>query len=386
MSLGSEADKEKLATMARSALLANRVLTQEGAMLAAGQNQFKTLWARDFCFSVPGLLVAGESGLVKRQIEMYFQFQRADGLIPRGVDVCPPQWRVVANSIHHFVTKLLPKYEKRKLKPEYYGEHRTEAFDSGVLLVLALLKFLEHEKIPLDLEVYGPRIKNILDFYLSHKKEGLIHQAAYSDWQDSARRKGAGLYLNVLLLILAKVLMRYDIRHSLFDGLKNAVFANFFDRGQNLFCQDGFLQIPLEANLWIVEHDLMEEHVRSFDLYQSLKRSALWNSLGIPIAPKYPNKEVSLTTKVVGLRNYHDGLHWPWLMAEAARIAVLQEDPQEADRIFLKIAEFVSRSGGVGEVYMADGRPFQSALYRSEMPFSWSSAKILEALHSASRH
>jgi glycogen debranching enzyme len=374
-------DKEKLAASARSALLANRVPTQDGVMLAAGQNQFKTLWTRDFCFSVPGLLVVGESDLVKRQIEMYFQFQRADGLIPRGVDVCPPQLRVVANSIHRFVAKLLPKYESRKLKPEYYGEHRTEAFDSGVLLVLALLKYLDHEKIPLDRDMYGPRIKGVLDFYLAHKKEGLVHQAAYSDWQDSARREGAGLYLNVLLLILAKKLKSFDFFHPLFDGLENAVFVKFFDRDQSLFHQDSFGQIPLEAHLWIIENNLMEQHVGADDLYQRLKQTQLWELLGTPIAPVYSATEVSLTTKVVGLRHYHDGLHWPWLMAEAARIAVLQRDPLEADRIFSKIADFVSRSGGVGEVYLADGRPFRSTFYRSEMPFSWSSAKILEALN-----
>ncbi len=372
--------------MARAALLANQVHTQDGAMLAAGQNQFKTLWTRDFCFCVPGLLIVGESSLVKRQIEMYFQFQRADGLIPRGVDVCPPQLRVVTNSIHRLAAKLLPKYETRKLKPEYYGEHRTEAFDSGVLLTIALLKYLDHEKIPLDRDLYGPRIKGVLDFYLLHQKEGLVHQAAYSDWQDSARREGAGLYLNVLLLILAKKLKSYGFHHPLFDGLENAVFVKFFDRDRSLFRQDGFGQIPLEAHLWIIEHHLMEQHVGADDLYQQLKQSQLWELLGTPIAPVYPAKEVSLTTKVVGLRHYHDGLHWPWLMAEAARIAILQKDQPEADGIFSKIADFVSRSGGVGEVYLANGRPFRSNFYRSEMPFSWSSAKILEALHSSSRH
>jgi glycogen debranching enzyme len=380
INMASISELENLATMARSALLANIVATSEGQMLTAGHNQFKTLWTRDFCFSVPGLLAIGESHLVRRQIEMYFKFQRADGLIPRGVDVCPPQLRVVANSVHRRIASLLPQYENRKLKPEYYGEHRTEAFDSGVLLVLALLQYLEHEKLPLDLDQYGSHIKKTLDFYLSHKRNGLVQQAAYSDWQDSARRKGAGLYLHVLLLVLAQKIRSYDFGKPLFDGLEKAVFSNFFDQEKKVFRQDGFKQIPLEANLWIIEHKLMEEYVNSDELYQNLKRTKIWSNLGTPIWPSYPPNEVSLTTKVVGLRSYHDGLHWPWLMAEAARIAMLQNDPSEADHIFSKIADFVEQSNGIGEVYLSNGSPFRSTFYRSEMPFSWSAAKILQAL------
>lgn len=366
--------------MARSALLANVVTTQSGRMLAAGQNQFKTLWTRDFCFSVPGLLEIGEASLVNRQIEMFFGFQRADGLIPRGVDVCPPQVRVVANSVHHRLAAFLPKYESRKLKPEYYGEHRTPAFDSGVLLVLALLKFVDREKVPLDLEKFSPRIRKILDFYFAHAENGLVHQAPFSDWQDSARRRGAGLYLHVLLLILAKKLKAYDLRHPLFDDLEATVFSNFYDREQELFRQDNFNQIPLEANLWIIEHNLMEVHVKPHDLYQKLKSAEIWSTVGVPIAPHYLSQEVSFTTKLVGLKNYHDGLRWPWLMAEAARIASLQNDAQESDRIISTIAELALRSQGVGEVYRSDGTAFQSKFYRSEMPFSWSAAKILEAI------
>jgi hypothetical protein len=84
----------------------------------------------------------------------------------------------------------------------------------------------------------------------------------------------------------------------------------------------------------------------------------------------------------VGLRHYHDRLLWAWLSALAAKAAVASGDLPEADRIFAKLQTMAERDGGVGEVYdNARGLPLTKTwLYESEIPFSWASGCVLEAL------
>ena len=84
-----------LLLLAQNSLKANIISTSEGPMLAAGHSHFRTLWTRDFCFSVPGLLLIGERDLARRQLELIWKHQRKDGLLPRGIDVMAPQLRVI---------------------------------------------------------------------------------------------------------------------------------------------------------------------------------------------------------------------------------------------------------------------------------------------------
>lgn len=349
-----------LRDLAESALRENMVDTSHGRLLVAGANQFKTLWTRDFCLSVPGLLIIGEKSLVERQLDLYFNFVREDGVAPRGVDVMPPQARVVLNCFG--MGAWARSYEGRVLRPEYYGEHGTVAFDSGVLLIRAAIQAG-------CLDRYSSQISRILSFYQRSLREGLIVQAPFSDWQDSAKREGHGLYLHTLMAIVAPY-----VRHDLFIGLTERIREHFFDG--IFYRQSRGGQIPLEANLWIIEHGLFKEDSKA--LYQRLKESDLWKKPGLPIYPQYPNREVAWTTKMVGLRHYHDGFRWSWLLAESARIAKLMNDQAEYDRIIKELQKWCEKQ--VFEIYDDFGRPAKRFLYFSEGPFSWGAAKIVEAL------
>lgn len=375
---------EALREVALASLRANLVETDSGQMLTAGWSQFRTLWTRDFCFSVPGLLAAGHEDVVNRQLRTLLATQRDDGLIVRGLDVIDPKRRVLLNTALRPLPRRLrtPDYRGRPLLPEYLGEHGTPAIDSNVLVVQAIGQYVEHTGDTSLIADNRDRIEAAMAYYSDRFTDGLVPQPGFSDWQDSASREGPGLYLHVLLLRAAELLRHNGIDAPWQSALTNKVPQAFFDQRKGLFAQDvGLTQIPLEANLWIIESGLFTETVTSADLYEHLKQSALWRRIGVPITPNYPKSAVSWTTKLVGLRHYHDQLRWSWLMAEAARIAKLMGDTKEAQKIYVRLRQLTGATGEVAEVYEASTTaPVKRGFYRSESPFSWGAAKIVESL------
>ncbi|MDE2291028.1 MAG: hypothetical protein KGL53_03000, partial [Elusimicrobia bacterium] len=78
---------------------------------------------------------------------------------------------------------------------------------------------------------------------------------------------------------------------------------------------------------------------------------------------------------------YQDEAVWLWQSALALR--VLDGLGREAllERVTAAVCGLVVRDGAAGEVYdPRTGLPLEGRLYRSESPFTWSSAMLLEAL------
>ena len=378
---------KKLSEVCKSSIARNCHQTSRGIFISAGGHQFKTLWIRDFCFSVPGLLLAGHKDLVREQLNLIISLRRPnDSLIPRGIDTIPPQIRVGLHTLGRF----LPSAWKDRslaglLKPEYLGEHRTPSFDSNLLLILAATKLAAHEP-EWFLEKTEVWLKAI-QFYQPYFSSGLIKQPAYSDWQDSAKRQGQCLYLNLLYLLAHRALNENGLPVQEFSDFEDLLFKHFFDPTAGLFRnKSNEERFSLETQLWIIENRLFLKFITPEQLYLNLKKHPLWTQFeipGVPIWPPYADSEISWTTRLVGLRGYHDQLHWSWLIGESAKICFFMQDHEEGQRILNQIELVAIRTKTIHEIYTISENelvPYRSWLYVSESPFTWGAAKIIEAI------
>ena len=380
---------ESLAQLRERAILtieANLVETERGLFLAAGGNQFRTLWTRDFCFAVPGLLQAGWNDLVERQLLLLLSFAEF-GQLPRGVDVTNPKWRVLWHTaLRMFPSPWLRQY-KGPLKPEHLGEHGTPAFDSNLVFLKAWAALVRAGGS------WGPiaaRVPELLQPFTGFLAKGELHQPPFSDWQDSARREGAVLHTHLLLFEVLGHLASVDLLPAPFVGYEKFVrgfLQERFDAKAGLFREftEGD-QFALDSHLLLLKSDFLHiaiEPILPATLYEKVKGSPLWRGLpGVPVRPEYPTGQVALTTKVVGLRHYHDGFAWGWLAAEAAHVAILREDPAEAAQILERLARTGRGDEPLAEIFEEkEGRwrPVERLLYRAESPFTWTAGKCLEA-------
>lgn len=363
-------------------LIRNNILqSEEGAYIVAGGHQFKTLWCRDFCFSVSGLIAAGFTAEVDNSIDLLFQNITSDGQAPRGLDYIDPKIRValatlrIKNRDQHQHQSPNPK--KVILKPEYLGEHGTPALDSQLLLILAALQRKESVHFTKWQNSFSKMIAYVEKF---KKPNGLIFQPKYSDWCDSQKRLGFGLYMNILYLMVKSALNEDT------TALEESIFTNFYNKQKKLFSQ--FVDknnFPAEAHFFILRNRLLNNFIDADDLAISFFGSELGQQPGLALHPKLPQSEISWTTQIVGLKNYHQGYLWSWLLAEQAMVARQYNHHGKIDNIktdlYKKISSLISTDQMIYEIYESDfKKPVKTLLYQSESPFTWGLSKIYEAL------
>lgn len=378
--------------VARAALETNIVPAKAGPLLVCGPGHFHSFWVRDFCFSVPALLLLGKYELVKEHLDRCLDHIREDGLMPRGFDVIDPKVRVALGVFGLRASKIWP-YASKDLKPEFNGEHNTPAVDSNILVLECCLlyerktgdKFFSRERF----KKMGQAFEGLLRL----RRGQLLYQPGFSDWQDSAKREGHTFYLNILFYRLVRTLQELGFDWSLSidrKALLETLWQEFYSKEDGLFVnsisETDTRRFSLESLLWCIEGDFFKDYVARAELWKNLKASPLCSPLAsCPVWPQYPSSEISWTTKFVGLRHYHDKFHWSWLMGESLKVCCVMGDKPEADRLFTEIERLTAKYGTVHEIYefkngTAGLVPVRRPLYMSENPFSWGSAKLIEGL------
>lgn len=358
--------------------------------LVAGANQFRSLWTRDFAHAAGGLLLAGLSEVLGEHLDLLLsRIHPESGLLPRTLDTMDAKLRVAWASLARLVPGASPALPigGRDLVPEYRDQHGQFAIDGNALVVLAALRYSAALGDEAWLSARRPALEASLEGYLGWLEGGLVHQPPFSDWQDSVRRSGAAFYTNLLVHLAAR-----DLRAAggappglLLEPLAARLEASFGDGPLGLYRSlAGREFVSLDGNLLALDHGYLEGS-RAATLYARLRASPFWSRHDAPgwnTAPSYPVSWRNPGVVLAGLGHYHDRLHWSWLAGLAAKVAANQGDHAGAAAVLRVLARRVARDGEVVEIYASrpPHRPFRSLLYRSEAPFSWGAARILEGL------
>lgn len=350
-----------------------------GKYLTAGQNQFLTLWTRDFCHAVRGLITIGETEVVKNHLSYLLNHLREDGLIPRVVDNRVVQFRVAWQSFRK-LCPVLPKLSfKEPLIPQYTDEHGSNAFDSNVLVILAALQ-LDDDYIR-ENEI---QLKKVWAWYDDKFRDGLIWQTPFADWQDTTKREGHTFLLNLFYYLAASRLQKKGWSVRDLSEFKKKILDTFFKDGL-FISQVGYPQISIEAHLFALEADEFLSPVEKKSLWESLKSHpiiSLDGVIGRCSYPDWPSEDLAWHIKFANLKRYHGSLSWSWLMGLGLRVATLMNDDEMIHKQKAHIERMLSRDGEVFEVYDPEKQftPWGSWLIQSEHPFAWGSGYLVQAL------
>lgn len=372
--------EKKILAAAQSSLQKNIQTLNGRKYLSAGGHHFRTLWTRDFCHSAKGLLALNHHDVVSDHLRLLEGLARHDGLVPRVVDSLSPRWRVLFSSAAKVLTFLPdPLPIRESLKPEYVDEHGTEAMDSNLLFLLACLDSNIDVDLKKPLLYYGPKFD---------RQDGLLVQPAFSDWQDSVRREGKSLYINLLWWrVLEKIpqeITPQDYPDA--DAVRLAIQKKFFQSQTGLYLSLlGQPHISLESMLFMLDWKFCEGP-EAQKLYQSLKASPFYsNPLRLPgfsTFPSYPKSWQSLAVRIAGLGEYHASIYWTWLMSLSAKVAKKMQDPELYHQLLVALSRHLSSEGDFYEILdpQQNLRPWKSFLYHSEFPFSWGAAMAADAI------
>ncbi len=370
----------KVENIARLSLEKNIIHLKRGEFLAAGAHQFKSLWTRDFCFSTPALLSLKKYSLVKNHLNYLISNRRDDGLVPIYADSINPMQRVALASVNR-VLGIKANYDiKENIKPYYKATEKFPTIDANILVLKASYEYYQASHDEDWWQKNQKAFREIYNYYENFFDDGLISQGAYSDWQDSSKRKGKTFFTNLLYLDVSKSF--HYLSETETEALTFKIHQAFFDKTTGLyFSIKDYPYISLDGILWALDKKLMPN---SDELYLHLREHPLWNRYKVPgfvTTPSYPKSWINPHVRMGSLSEYHGNLSWSWLMAYSSTVALKYGDVEEAKRLRDNLSSLILRDGTVGEIYYSNNyQPFKSMLYQSEAPFSWGAAFVVEML------
>ena len=372
--------------IAEASLRANIIKLEGGSFLVAGQNQFLTLWTRDFCHACRGLFALKELEVIKSHLGFLLENLNPQGLVPRVIDNQLVQFRVAYQSLRKNLP-ILPKLAiKEPLIPQYRDEHGSFAIDSNLLVLMVALElknrgeeswWLKHEE----------SLKRVYQWYQPDER-GLIRQGAFADWQDSANRSGYCFLTNLFFYLVSSRLQNLAIDVSVdLPALKQTLQEMFFDSNSGLYKTHAELSvISLEGNLFALEASEFLDLSQKSQLWKRLQSHPLMQldqgHLGRCSYPDYDKGQIAWHVRLAQLERYHGGLAWSWLMGLGLKVAIEQDDAVVVTRMLTKIHSLLIRDREVVEVYDPQDmwQPWESWLMSSERPFSWGAGYLVEAL------
>ena len=374
--------------IAAASLRANIIHLPSGPYVAAGQNQFLTLWTRDFCHAVRGLLSIDEDVAVKNHLSFLLDCLRPeDGLVPRVVDNQVVQWRVAWQTARKMLP-IMPKLSfKEPLKPQYVDEHGSHAVDSNLLLLLACLQVRQRPGGELWWRQHEPSLKRVWAWYGDKQRDGLIWQTPFADWQDSAKREGHAFLTNLFYFLAGERLraLGWDVGFER-EAFRARLKKTFMGPDGVFLSLVGSPVVSVDGMLFALESPEFLDATDKSALWAALKRHPLLTKHGGVIGPcgtpEWPDAEIAWHVRFANLHRYHGEISWSWLMGLGLSVARAMGDETQVKLQHDKISEFLLRDGEVVEIYdpRDQWRPWGSWLLQAERPFSWGAGYMVEAL------
>ena len=375
-----------LCDIARDSLLAN---IEYDRYLTAGRHQFKSLWTRDFAWSGRGLLQLGQTDVVREHLQLLIDRRNSDGLVPKVLDSMKPTKRVINAMLSHLFGWIPSSYPLREqLTPYFVDENKSIAIDSNMMVLLTAIEYVKKTEDEWWWWQNQSALLQIYRYYDDHFVDGLIYQNEFSDWQDSVKRKGHAFLTNLIYYTISRQLAQveeFKISPQFLDDYRQRIIKTFWDQKSGLFRSlASSPYVSLDGNLLALDWDFFSSR-RAQQLFNSLRNSPFFGRmLGLPgwnTYPDYPKSWKNRASRLAGLP-YHDRVYWSWLIALAGKITRRYQDVKMSRSILGRLEELVVRDGVVHEIYDPQNhlQPWNKLVYRSEAPFSWGAAFIVDAL------
>jgi glycogen debranching enzyme len=351
--------------------------TKEG--IIAGKHHFTDYWARDGYFASLGSLAIGDKSVVINMVNLFYKFQRKDGLIPYRIMRGPV---TLGKYLGH------PKYFD-KPKPTYHLRGIGKEVLDGTTLTLLLTGILGSRAWK-DAKICLPKVKIALEYLASREKHNLLWDGVMAEWNDTALKFGNLLYSNVIYwymmdhlsiwikdfdrvwgaqLDLKKDLIAKAIKERLWNG---KYFADWYDYKR----QDYFYPF---GNCLAIAWGLTNKE-ESESIIKECKKVKVDFTLETN-SPKYPWWRIDVFQHLVGMGDYQN-ISLLWWQPVTSYLSALKKlgKQTEANRITTIITQKIVKDGLIYECYDRSGLPLNRKFFRSECPFAWSSGMLLWAL------
>ncbi|MBD3203509.1 hypothetical protein GF327_04395 [Candidatus Woesearchaeota archaeon] len=352
----------------------------------AGKNHFDDYWARDSFYASLGSLELGDFKIVKKNLELFLNFQKPNGRIPIRV----------GRSTLEIVLNGIGLYKKRKDTPRYTEDKgKNIPMDQNSLLIICFYNYIKKTKDIEFLKNHLNKLKKAIQWNLMFDKDKdmLIEEDYFATWADNLKKRGNVLYTNIChchalyciselfgFINYKKDQKLYREKYNETKKKINEVFWNGLFYSDWVYKGIKYDYFSTDGNVLAVVFDIADKK-KSKRIENSLEKSGINNFVpSLTNLPKYPLKySTSLQLLLMGIPDYHNGICWLWLGCldvVAKHKAGMQKD---AFSLLKRISEIIIKYNGVYEVYEKTGQPVNRLFYKSEEEFAWSAGLFVRA-------
>lgn len=333
--------------------------------IVAGGHHFTDYWGRDGFFAALGAIAIGDLSIAEKMVDLFFEYQREDGLIPYRIMNGPVSIGKYWGK-QKFYNKPRPTYRLRGIGPEVLDGTTMS------LWVWAELKARGWKKAG----DYENKIKMALDYLNRREKNGLLWDGIMSEWNDTAYKFGWLLYSNVIyyqcLTATGNKIKAERVKQKIREKLWNGKYlADWFDYKRQDYLNTFANLMAIACGITTVEESAT---IMSGVEKMRIKFTFETNS------PKYPWWRIDGLNWVTGLADYQNQgcLWWQPAIAYVAATKKMKRSDKCSKQLRL-IVEKMKKDGRVWECFERSGKPVQRLLYTAEHPFAWAAGMFLWA-------
>lgn len=347
--------------------------------VVASPTHYSDYWARDTFWALRGVIRAGYHELAKSSLQLFLDYQRTDGKIPRKL----------AREYTSLKYTTGIKIRRSTLKPVYRGIIPPfHSMDDNALLVIALGDYLAETG---DTDFCASQYENIrrpIEWYEGKKdKRGLIYEYFLANWMDSVFKVGAVLYTNVLYAQALSAMA--SIARALDHDEDEAIFTKKAEHQRELirehFWTGSFFRdiarprndrFDTAGNLLAVWFDVVDgdERIRVLKQIREMRQQRLLRLT----KPWYGLYRINPLLTTVGASDYHNGAAWLWIDILHAMCEAEIGHPEHTHQVRTTVEDIAGRDGEIGETYFRDGSQYDRRFWHTATPFAWASGMLLE--------
>ncbi len=357
-------------------------------VLCAGKRNFREPWARDFGFASYGLLAIQEYQVVKDCLELFLHFQRPSGQFPVKIH----STSVVDRYVHSLFGREQPIY--KPLRPKYVTAHNTISLDGNCLIVIATLRYARQTGDDAFVHAHWTALRKALAWLDEHvdPADGLLQQAAFTDWADSVGRTGRILYTNVLYWKALQELSAFAERQGLdqdtqccrerAERVYTAIQKQFWRADLGYFVTgEQYDMLSSSGNLLAIVWELATPE-QAHSILDKMNEFGMADPVPTRVTHQaYPSNLIAFENRLAGIPEYHTHAAWLWLGAWHIIALARLDRLAEAEVLRQRIAQVIVRDGVVHEVYGRDGQHLSTLWYTSEAPLTWNAGMLVFAYH-----
>jgi GH15 family glucan-1,4-alpha-glucosidase len=223
-------------------------------------------------------------------------------------------------------------------------------------------------------------------------EDGLLKQAAFTDWADSVGRTGRVLYTNVLYWKALQEMSAFAGQHTLPDDqqcctdraerVRQAIHKQFWREDLGYFVtSEQYDMLSSSGNLMAICWDLATP-AQAHSILDKMNEFGMADPVPTQVTHQaYPEKLIAFENRLAGIPEYHTHAAWMWLGAWHIVALARMGRLVEADAMLQRTAQIIVRDGVVHEVYGRDGHYLSTFWYTSEAPLTWNAGMLVFAYH-----